>query len=286
MLRIIQNTHAAGARSYYSTADYYSEGQELAGRWRGEAAARLGLEGLVKQADWDALCDNKHPQTGKRLTARTDTDRTVGYDFNFHVPKSVSLLYAMTRDERLLHAFRDAVDETMHAMELEMQTRVRKRGHNENRRTGNMVWGEYIHFTSRPVDGLPDPHLHAHCFVFNTTWDDQEEAWKAGQFRDLKRDAPYFEAVFHSRLAHRLHDLGLPIARTAKGWELAGVDKALIDKFSRRTALIEEKAREKGIDDPEAKDELGAKTRERKQKDLSFPELQEAWRRPDVTAGA
>jgi conjugative relaxase-like TrwC/TraI family protein len=278
MLRITQNAHSAGAKSYYSTADYYSEGQELTGRWRGVAARRLGLEGNVKQTEWDALCDNQHPQTGQRLTGRTDTDRTVGYDFNFHVPKSVSLLYATTRDERLLDAFREAVDATMHAMESEMQTRVRKQGRNENRRTGNMLWGEFVHFTSRPVDGLPDPHLHAHCFVFNTTWDKDEQAWKAGQFRDLKRDAPYFEAVFHSRLAQRLHDLGLPIERTKKGWELGGVDQTLIDKFSRRTALIEQKAREKGIDDDAAKSELGAKTRERKQKDLAFPELQATWR--------
>jgi len=273
-----QNAHSAGAKSYYSTADYYSEGQELTGRWRGEAATRLGLEGTVKQADWDALCDNKDPHTGKRLTPRTDSDRTVGYDFNFHVPKSLSLLYTMTRDERLLNAFRDAVNATMHDMEAEMQTRVRKKRRNENRRTGNMAWGEFVHFTSRPVDGVPDPHLHAHCFVFNTTWDKEEQAWKAGQFRDLNRDAPYFEAVFHSRLACRLHDLGLPVRRTAKGWELAGVDKGLVDKFSRRTALIEETAREKGIDDPAAKDELGARTRERKQKELSLTELQETWR--------
>ncbi len=246
MLRITQNTHPVGAKSYYSTADYYSEGQELTGRWRGAAARKLGLEGDVKQAEWDALCDNKNPQTDKRLTRRTDTDRTVGYDFNFHVPKSVSLLYATTRDERLLDAFRDAVDGTMHDMEAEMQTRVRKGRKNENRQTGNMVWGEFVHFTARPVNQLPDPHLHGHCFVFNTTWDEQEQSWKAGQFRDLKRDAPYFEAVFHSRLSHRLADLGLPIQRTAKGWELAGVGKGLIDKFSRRTAQIEERAGPRG----------------------------------------
>ena len=39
--------------------------------------------------------------------------------------------------------------------------------------------------------------------------DDKEQAWKAGQFRNLKRDAPYFQAVFHSRLAERLSDGGL-----------------------------------------------------------------------------
>jgi conjugative relaxase-like TrwC/TraI family protein len=278
MLRIRQNSHVVGAKGYYSSADYYSEGQELTGRWRGLAADRLGLHGDVKQADWDALCDNLHPQTGKRLTGRTDADRTVGYDFNFHVPKSVSLLYAVTRDDRLLDAFREAVDVTMQDMEADMSTRVRKRGRNENRQTSNMAWGEFIHFTSRPVGGVPDPHLHAHCFVFNKTWDKEEQEWKAGQFRELKRDAPYFEAVFHSHLAGRLAELGLPIERTKKGWELEGLDKKLIDKFSRRTKQIEDKAREKGITNVDAKAELGAKTRERKAKNLTFPELQQTWR--------
>jgi conjugative relaxase-like TrwC/TraI family protein len=278
MLRIRQNTHVIGAKGYYSSADYYSEGQELTGHWRGEAARMLGLEGEVKQQDWDALCDNVHPQTGERLTARTDEHRTIGYDFNFHVPKSVSLLYAVTRDDRLLDAFREAVDVTMKDMEAEMATRVRKNGRNENRFTGNLAWGEFIHFTSRPVGGVPDPHLHAHCFVFNKTWDDTEHTWKAGQFRELVRDAPYFEAVFHSHLAGRLAEQGLPIERTKKGWELGGLSQQLIDKFSRRTKQIEEKAREKGITSIDAKAELGAKTRERKAKNLTFPQLQETWR--------
>lgn len=276
-MRIIQSKGVGQAKSYYTTADYYLEGQELTGQWRGEGARRLGLEGNVAKSDWDRLCDNLVPKTGKRLTLRTDADRTVGYDFNFHVPKSVSLLYAMTRDERLLDAFRESVDATMHDIEAEMSTRVRKGGRNEERKTGNMAWGEFIHFTARPIDGVPDPHLHAHCYVFNVTHDSKEQAWKAGQFRDIKRDAPYFEALFHARLAHRLSDLGLPIVRSKKGWELSGVGKGLIDRFSRRTKQIEEKARELGIDDPHAKDGLGAKTRESKQKNLSLPELRDTW---------
>jgi conjugative relaxase-like TrwC/TraI family protein len=279
MLRITQNTHVDGARSYYTkSADYYSEGQELVGRWRGKAARMLGLEADVQQVDWDALCQNLHPATGETLTQRLKSERTVGYDFNFHVPKSVSLLYAATRDERILEAFRDSVDDTMKDMEAEIATRVRKRGKNENRVTGNMAWGEYVHFTSRPVGGAPDPHLHAHCFVFNVTFDEKEKSWKAGQFRDLKRDAPFFEAAFHSRLSDRLAKLGLPIERTRKGWELAGIDRGLIDKFSRRKAQVDARARELGVVDPEAKSELVVKTREGKRKDLSLPELQEMWR--------
>ena len=139
MLRINENTSAAGAKSYYSTADYYTERQELDGVWRGHGAERLGLDGKVDQRDWDALCDNRNPGTGDQLTLRRKGNRRVGYDFNFHVPKSVSLLYSLTRDERLLEAFRESVRDTMSEMEAEMLTRVRKDGANADRTTGNMV---------------------------------------------------------------------------------------------------------------------------------------------------
>ncbi|QOJ14828.1 MAG: relaxase domain-containing protein [Planctomycetia bacterium] len=277
MLRITQNSAPEGAKSYYTTSDYYSEGQELVGLWRGVGAARLGLSGDVRKEDWDALCDNRNPATGDVLTPRRKAERRVGYDFNFHVPKSVSILYGLTRDERILDAFRESVNATMQDMEAEMQTRVRASGRNEDRTTGNMAWGEFVHFTARPVDGVPDPHLHAHCFVFNTTWDADESRWKAGQFAGIKRDAPFFEAVFHSRLARRLEELGLPVECTKRGWELQGVPTSAIQKFSRRTTLIEVTARENGITNPDAKSELGARTRERKQKDLSLDELREQW---------
>lgn len=278
MLRIIESMSAGQAKSYFSTADYYREGQELVGQWRGEGAARLGLSGAIDSPVWDALCDNQHPGTGEKLTLRTKSQRRVGYDFNFHVPKSVSVLHALTQDDRLLDAFRDAVRETMTDMEAEMQTRVRKAGRNEDRTTGNMVWGEFVHFTSRPVDGLPDPHLHAHCYVFNTTFDAQEQAWKAGQFGALKRDAPYFEGKFHVRLAEKLNALGIAVERTKTGWEIAGIAPSVIEKFSRRTQEIEAEAERKGITDPGEKAELGAKTRSRKQKDVPLDVLRDAWR--------
>jgi conjugative relaxase-like TrwC/TraI family protein len=278
MLRIIQNTSAAGAMSYYSTADYYSEGQELLGQWRGQAAEHLGVDGGIDKATWDALCDNRDPTTGLPLTARRNQDRTVGYDFNFHVPKSVSVLYGLTRDNRILDAFQASVDETMRDIEQEIKTRVRVNGKNEERTTGNMAWGEFTHFTSRPVDDVPDPHLHAHCFVFNATFDENENRWKAGQFRELKRDAPFFEAAFHSRFARGVEELGLPVERTKTGWELAGMPRSVVRTFSRRTAQIEQMAKDAGITDPAEKDSLGAKTREHKKKDMSFTELQREWR--------
>ncbi len=277
MLRIIQNQNAAAAQSYYSHADYYSEGQELIGAWGGHAAAKLGLSGEVDRFAFQALCENRHPQTGAQLTARMKADRTVGYDFNFHAPKSVSVVYALTRDERILDAFRAAVSETMQLLEQDAKTRIRKRGEMAERTTGNLCWAEFIHFTARPVNGEPDPHLHAHNFVFNVTHDETEQAWKAVQFREIKRDSPYYEAVFHAGFAARLRELGYDITRGKKSWEITGVEPAVIRGFSRRTALIEELARDKGIVDPLEKDTLGAKTREAKAPQRTTTELREAW---------
>src|SRR5580704_6725922 len=224
MIRISQQNSAAGAKRYYATADYYSEGQELVGSWGGKGAARLGLSGTVDKDSFERLCDNLHPTTGDPLTVRTRTERRVGYDFTFSVPKSVSLLYALSNDQGIMDAFREAVDETMQEMEAEMKTRVRMELQNSDRTTGNMLWAEFIHTTSRPVDGIPDPQLHAHCFVFNTTFDREEERWKAGQFRELKRDGPYFQAAFRVRLANKLQDLGFSIKRKRDDFEIAGID--------------------------------------------------------------
>src|SRR5208282_3178107 len=192
MIRITQQNSGAAAKKYYATAYYYSEGQEMVGCWGGKGASRLGLEGMVDKTRFEQLCDNIDPRTGEQLTARTCAERRVGYDFTFSVPKSVSLLHAMSGDQDILDAFRGAVDETMREIEAEMKTRVRMGGKDDDRVTANMVWAEFIHTTSRPVDGVPDPQLHAHCFVFNTTFDDEERRWKAGQFADIKRDGPYF----------------------------------------------------------------------------------------------
>lgn len=278
MLRIYQNNSANGAKSYFSTADYYSEGQELVGRWRGEGAKLLGLSGTIEKRDWDALCDNIDPRSGKTLTARQKQDRRVGYDFNFNIPKSASVLFGLTKDPRIVEAVRAAADETMHDVERDMKTRVRRDGKNEDRTTQNLVWGEYVHYTSRPVEGIPDPNLHLHAFCFNTTWDAKEGRWKAGQFADIKRDGPYYEGLFHARLSRRMEELGLEVERTAERWELVGMPKSASDKLSRRTTLIEQLAKEKGIVNSKEKDQLGAKTREEKAKNLSFTELQATWR--------
>src|SRR5271168_2514961 len=276
MLRINQQQCSAGAKGYFKDGlareDYYTR-EETIGRWGGKGADKLGLNGPVTKEAFHALCDNLNPVSGQKLTCRTKDNRSVAYDFTWNAPKSLSLLYTLTKDQRLLDAFRDAVRDTMAELETEAKTRVRKGGVNSERVTGNLVYGEFVHLTSRPVNGVPDPHLHAHCVVFNATHDQAENAWKAVQFRDLVRDAPYWEAAFHSRLGRAVSELGFTVERSKNGWEVAGFSKGTLDKFSRRTAEIEKAAAEKGITTPEQKAALGAKTREAKGESRSLDDL-------------
>jgi len=281
MLRVFQSTNASQAKSYYTESlarqDYYVDGQDIGACWGGLAAARMGVEGAVDQRAFAALCENRHPATGDRLTPRTRDDRTVGYDINFHAPKGVSLLHALTGDERIAEAMRSAVAATMREIEANTHTRVRLDGKSEDRHTGNLAWGQFTHHTARPVDGLPDPHLHVHCFVFNATWDAAESRWKAGQFRQVVRDHPYFQAAFHARLAGNLTEIGYPVGRNTDSWDLTQISRGLVEKFSRRTAEIEKTAKRLGVTDPGEKDTLGARTRSKKDESLSADALARIW---------
>ena len=100
MLRVVAHKSAAAARKYYSEGlrreDYYSEKQEVVGKWHGKAAQLLGLAGDVTPEAFAALVDNRHPHSGEKLTPRMKADRRVGYDLNFHAPKSLSVLHALT----------------------------------------------------------------------------------------------------------------------------------------------------------------------------------------------
>jgi conjugative relaxase-like TrwC/TraI family protein len=284
MLRITPSTSAKGAKEYFTqslTRDdtgYYHEGQEMAGAWGGKGAKMLGLSGEVSQDDFFALCDNKNPSTGEQMSPRNKQDRRVGFDFTFSAPKSVSALYELSGDDRILNAFRESVSETMNEIEAEMKTRVRKRGAEYDRETGNMVYAEFTHFTARPVDGIPDPHLHSHVYAFNVTKDETENRWKAGQFGDLKRDATYFEAAFDARLAYKLNRLAIPTEKNPDySFEIAGTPKSLIDKLSNRRNRIEAKAAEKGISDADGKHAIGYYGREHKNTNLNKSELRAEW---------
>lgn len=283
MIRMIQSNAAGHAKAYFSDAlsksDYYVSDQELAGYWQGKLADRLGLSGATSKEAFFALCENVHPATGGHLTPRTREARRVGYDINFHCPKSVSVLHALSGDDHILKTFQQAVTEIMQKIEQDAKTRIRQGGVYDDRKTGELVWAHFTHQTARPVEGhVPDPHLHSHCFVFNATWDAQEGRFKAGQFHDIKRDMPYYQAAFHMVLAEKLAVLGYGIRKTERSFEIEDVPQAAIDLFSKRTDEIGRIAKEKGITDQKELSELGVRTRAKKQKGATMAELKAEWK--------
>lgn len=276
MLRITQNSSADGTHKYF--LGYYAEEEVDGSKWYGKAAERLGLNGKIQEKDFEAMCHNINPESGEQLTQRNNKDRTVGYDFTFSVPKSVSLVHALNKDKEILSAFNSAIDQTMVAIEKNAETRVRVNGKQENRNTENLVWATFTHGQSRPVEGLPDPHLHKHVFIFNSTYDEKEGKWKAAQFRNLKADAPLYETLFRSHFADELQNVGYQIERNKNDFEIKGFERSTIGKFSNRTKQIEDKAKELGLIYTEDKASLGAKTRASKLKDLDKEALYNEWK--------
>lgn len=281
MLRIFQQSDSGTAKGYYGsraeTGYYAGAEQEMVGSFGGKAAERLGLFGQVDRRSFDRLCDNRHPDTGEKLTARMRQGRRVGYDFNFHPPKSVSLLYGLTADPAILRAFRLSVADAMREIESGVAVRVRKGGRCGERVSGNAVWAEFVHFTARPVAGVIDPHLHSHIFLLNASFDPVEGIWKAIDVASVKRQGMEHQKRFLDALARRLEAAGYAIRREGKAFEIAGIDRALIEKFSGRTAQVEAFAARHGITDPAEKDRIGARTREHKRSDASMDTLRKEW---------
>jgi TrwC relaxase len=209
MLFITPSSDTKQSKDYFTQhmerSDYYlKDSPEIAGQWHGLGAELMGLSGTVDKERYFALCDNRNPVTGEQLTPHTKGNRRVLYDFTFDAPKSVSLAYELGGDDRILDSFRKAVRDTMGEMEASVMTRVRSGKRDETRASSNMVWAEFIHRTTRPVDGVPEPQLHCHAAAFNMSFDPVEEKWKAAEFSNLVRDKGYYQAAFHSRLSENL----------------------------------------------------------------------------------
>lgn len=293
MLIATQGKNALATRQYFETVlsrgDYYL-GQEVPGHWHGLGAEVLGLGigSQVTREQFAALLAGRHPITGAALAQRMRKDRRPGVDLTFSVPKSVSLAWAINADERIVELLREAVRETMsNDVEPLMMRRVRqgdKAFTKERSQTGQLVYADFLHKTSRPVEGKADPHLHIHAFVIN--WTQQNGIHYAGEFEEIIRQRPSLQAKFESRLARKLQtELGYGVekveyqqsGRTKSGWEIRGIERSTIEKFSRRTEQVESHAREQGITDAAEKSRLGKKTREKKDKGTSISELRQEW---------
>lgn len=279
MPRVTHFKAADQAKQYYSFSDYYEGGSELLrGQWFGRGAEMLGLTGDVQEQTFHRLVDNQHPADGSPLTARNRADRRYGSDITFSAPKSVSLLWGITGDQAIAQAVLASARETLADIEQDALTRVNlKRGVMTTAKTGNLVGATWLHTTARPVGEYADPQLHVHGWLANATHD--RKRWTAVDLSAIVRDSKLYDNLFQARLAAKLVALGYPVERSRHNFEIKGISRATIDKFSRRTAEIEDLAKRLGIQSPEAKDQLGAKTRKtKKQQKIAADKLPQVWK--------
>ncbi|WP_161554835.1 MobF family relaxase [Ereboglobus luteus] len=275
-------------REHLSTGDYYMDGHVVAGQWCGIAASMLGLEGVVTEKKFLAMCQGFHPDTGQRLTMRHNTTRRDGghtvsnrrvfYDFTISPPKSVSVV-ALYQDARIIELHDHAARMMMDELEKFAETRVRKDGANGERVTGGMAAALFRHDTSRELD----PHLHTHCVVFNATYDFEEEKWKALHATGMYRAQKFAENLYYHELAKGLRQLGYDIVNTPTGFEIQGVPESVIARFSKRHQQIDAETKKRiemeGLHSNEKalREQVAHDKRRRKIKNMPAEQLRSRW---------
>jgi conjugative relaxase-like TrwC/TraI family protein len=257
-------------------ADYYlgADGTPTNSRveLHGRLVQRLGITTL-DCASFEWLAAGRHPTTGERLVQTSHVPTTTpdpatgkpsvrggfhvpGIDCNLSPPKSVSaLLPFMSAKDRaeLERAHLAAVRVTLAELEQRVAMCRPTIDSTQVHATGELAIAAFSHHTSRPSPEVagesgrpPDPQLHTHAFVFNLAW--CQGRFLAIDSKPLLRFAATAEAIYTCELAAQLHQLGYRLdwlqTRRGRTFELAGVDRRVIELFSSRHRHIQTLARQ------------------------------------------
>lgn len=275
--------------------DYYLGKGELPGVWFGRGAERLGLTGTVRGADFGKLREGFGPDGTKLVRNAGHKHHFPGHDAVLSAPKWLSTLWATHRTaERRAELERAVVESAKEALRkyegTALYTRVGRGGAIVERAVG-LVAALFLQTTSR----AGDPQLHVHCTLANAL------LCQDGEFRTMlgitaKRDQPHrlsrsalyqmkmvLGATFQEALARQVAALGYPVERTREGtFDLPGVPRTLIERFSTRGQDIQKAMAERGTTGARAASLAAKETRPRKSNrpaEERFPE----WR--EVAAG-
>ncbi len=233
---------------HLASNDYYAEGEQVVGEWRGRLASRLGIVPGQQIHSGDRafrlLRENINPATGEKLTQRNLENRIAFFDFQCSAQKSVSLLRALTGDERLATAHDLAAAEAFAELETFAACRVRDgaaASSQQTRQTGNVCAAAFRHDASRALD----PQLHTHYVVANATWDESQGRMVALENCEMVKAIRYAGKVYQNALAREVKALGYDIEENrsekgvVEGFEIRGVSSELRTRFSKRRAEVE-----------------------------------------------
>jgi conjugative relaxase-like TrwC/TraI family protein len=268
----------SGALNYFAEhmtiGDYLSEAGKSEMVWYGDGAKMLGLNGSVRQEDFEALCEGVEPRTQERLGLRDKgSQRRVCFFGQISAPKDVSIALLVGGDQRIADWWREAVQETLSEIEASTSTRIRKEGRNEDRASGNMVAAVVTHDSSRSLD----PQLHTHVCIMNVTYDPVEESWKSIQPSAYFKHQGFFREVCYNKLATRMEEAGYEIENSRKlGFVIKGFPEEPRARFSKRRMKIQEIAEQLGVTSQDGLQAIAGHSREQKY-NIAPSELRKRW---------
>lgn len=241
---------------------YYMKAGTPEGRWIGSGLQGInrGAGDVVTETDAKAVFDLAvHPDTNAPLgrphgqpTAVENKSgpptvryAVVGFDLTFSVPKSVSVLWALSprsMQEQILRTHHHAVEATLAWLEEHViHTRA---GRNGVAHVGTMgaIAAAFDHWESR----TGDPQLHTHLVIANRIQRITDGAWVTLDSRTLYKAAVAASEHYNGLLFDALQchlgsdtDIRVPVVNTGNpSQQLIGIDEDLIREFSNRSRLI------------------------------------------------
>lgn len=272
---------ASGASAYFeglAVEDYYTNGGEPPGRWIGQGAERLGLDGEVKEGELRAAFHGYNPRTGEAVAARLGDAHKPGEDLTFSAPKSVSMLWAAgdpVTQKSISEAQQRAVEAAIKHAENSgaFRTQHGHAGVEKQAYTGGLAVATFEHSTSREGD----PQLHTHAIVMNLSDSGRNIDFDAKQKMLLG-------AAYRAELANEMQKLGFNIERDKTSFRIAEVPKDLERDFSTRRKQIEAELKQQGMSGGKAAQVATLSTRKGKG-EVSRQELFENARQVAATYG-
>lgn len=231
MLNVTRIKRADAASSYLSQADNYYRHSDLSPtNWEGKGAELLGLHGEVEGQVFNAILHGQLPN-GTKLG---NEKHCPGWDDTFSAPKSVSALALAGGDARLIEAHDMAVKAAIRHVEQHCATtRIKNNREVRTIATDNIVAATFRHSTSREQD----PQLHTHAAILNATSDNNGQ-WRSFESQAMFRMQKELDYVYKNELARYCNEVGYHLEATKYGFEIAGVSKELINKWSSRNEQI------------------------------------------------
>ena len=278
---------AKDVADYFLAADYYLD--EGKGFFGGRYAESLGFHGEVNRNDLIGLLSNRTPLGGK-ITQRDVGNARRAMEWVFSPPKSFTIMAELSGDNRLYPAFVKSVEATMKYAEQDAMRRVRDGGQNHDKYTGNLVYAIFPQKLSRPTKRListtaltpvwmavPDPQDHAHVLVANATRDPDSGKWYALQADQLLRNQHHYELFFREHLSKQLEKMGYKLDYSKGNFEIHGITREMIEKFSGRHLQINAEADARNVTNPETRSKIARMGREKKTDRFTWEELQQIW---------